>query len=909
MSSEMPKKLIAIDGNSLLYRAFFAMRYLSTSSGMPTNALYGLTTMLLRILEEKPDYVAAAFDTAAPTFRHVSYDKYKAHRKPTPEPLVEQAPVARELVRAFNIPVIELPGYEADDIIGGLARQAESHGINTIIVTGDLDALQLVDEYVSVMTTLKGVSDTVTYGPAEVMERFGIRPDQMIDYKGLKGDPSDNIPGVPGIGEKTAVDLLQRFGHIENLIEHIPDLPEGKVKKTLQENTEMAIMSKNLATIVTDLPVDLSIEQYKYTEPDYNALRDLFVRLEFKTMLKRLPEVGQAEGKTAETEKTLLGSCRRINSSDELRELIGTLESAGEFAMQCHTVDGKSTQAEIIGISFSAGPNETAYVRVIDPAKSNGSALALHFDGPFEADLSELKPVLSSIKLAKLCHDSKLNHAALALRKVELNNVTFDTMLAAYLLDATRSSFEIGDVAFEQLSLELPGITEKKADIKAEDTEIICGEAEAIFRLKPVLDEKMEREDLCYLFNSVEMPLAPILAEMELEGVAVDVEQLWALSTTLDVEIRAVERKIYDQAGEKFNIGSPKQLQAILYEKMGLAASKKTKTGFSTSAATLEELSVDYPIVDDILKYRELTKIKSTYADALPKLINPKTSRIHTSLNQAVTATGRLSSSNPNLQNIPVRTELGREIRKAFVASGNNVLLSADYSQIELRILAHVTGDKNLIDAFRDDEDIHMATACTLFNVSINEVTPEMRRRAKTINFAVIYGMADFTLSKTLGISVKEAREYIDTYFARFPGVRRYTDETIQMARDQGYVSTLLGRRRNIPDINNSNRNVRQFAERAAVNMPIQGTAADIMKIAMINVHKALKADNLKSKMVLQVHDELLLEVVPDELKKVSDHVRWGMELAYEMAVPLKVDIKAGKNWAEMEPVARKPQS
>lgn len=899
--SENTKKLIAIDGNSLLYRAFFAMRYLSTSSGQPTNALYGLTTMLLRLLDEKPDYIVAAFDTSAPTFRHEHYDQYKAHRKPTPDALVEQAPVARELVRAFGIPVVEVPGFEADDIIGGLARKAEAQGVDTIIVTGDLDALQLVNEHVNVMTTVKGVSDTVVYGPEAVQERFGLAPDQMIDYKGLKGDPSDNIPGVPGIGDKTAVDLLKRFGNIENLLDHLSELPEGKVKRTLEENRDLAEMSKHLATIVTELPVDLNIEQYRAKEPDYDELRDLFVKLEFKTMLKRLPEVGKAEGKAAPQERVVIGKCRRINSDQELKELISTLESAGEFALQCHTADGKSIQAEIIGISFCSGIDETAYVQVIDPAKSNGGSLTLDFDGPYQADLCDLKGLLGSESLVKYCHDSKLNHAALALRGVSLKNVEFDTMLAAYVLDATRGSFEIGDVAFEQLSMELPGVTTKKTDERPEDTIVVCAEAEAIYRMKPVMEEKLKRDSLYDLFKDIELPLAPILAEVELAGVAVDVEQLWSLSTTLDVEIRAVERKIYDQAGEEFNIGSPKQLQTILFEKLGLASGKKTKTGYSTSAATLEELSVDYPIVEDILRYRELTKIKSTYADALPKLINAKTGRIHTSLNQAVTATGRLSSSNPNLQNIPVRTELGREIRKAFVASGDNVLLSADYSQIELRILAHVTEDEGLIHAFRNDEDIHTATACTIFGCTPGEVTPEMRRRAKTINFAVIYGMADFTLSKTLGISVKEAREYIETYFAKFPGVRRYTDETIEMARTQGYVTTLMGRRRYIPDINNSNRNIRQFAERAAVNMPIQGTAADIMKLAMIQVDTVLKADNLRSKMVLQVHDELLLEVVPDELKTVSDHVRWGMELAFEMKVPLKVDVKSGKNWAEME--------
>ncbi|MCL5105405.1 MAG: DNA polymerase I [Armatimonadetes bacterium] len=894
------KKLIAIDGNSLLYRAFFAMRYLSTSSGQPTNAVYGLTTMLLRLLEEKPDYIAAAFDTPKPTFRHEEYDKYKAHRKPTPDALIEQGPVARELIEAFGIPVVEVPGYEADDIIGAMAKEAEAKGIDTVVVTGDLDTLQLIDDHVSVMTTIKGVSDTVMYDAGAVRARFGLEPEQMVDYKGLKGDPSDNIPGVPGIGDKTAVDLLKQFGTVENLLEHLSELPEGKMKKTLEENADIARLSKKLATIVTALPVKIDPEDYIAKQPDYDVLRDLFVRLEFKTMLKRLPEVEKAVGKAGVEVRATLGQCRRIGTDDELRELISSIGQAGEFALQCHTANGKSIEAEIIGISFCTGPDNTAYVQVIDPTKQGESSLELGFDCPYEADLSHFKTLLGSDKMLKYCHDSKLNTAALALRGVQLTGVAFDTMLAAYLLDSTRSSYEIGDVAFEQLSLELPGVTTKKGDSEVDPETVVCGEAEAIYRLKPVMEEKLRRDGLYHLLSDLELPLAAILAEMELTGVAIDFEQLGALSTTLAVEVRQVEQKIYEQAGEEFNIGSPKQLQAVLFDKLGLAASKKTKTGFSTSAGALEELAAEYPIVADILRYRELTKIKSTYSDSLPKLVNQRTHRVHTSLNQAVAATGRLSSSNPNLQNIPIRTELGRKIRKAFIASGDNVLLSADYSQIELRILAHMTEDAALVRAFENDEDIHRATACTMFNCVPEDVTPEMRRRAKTINFAVIYGMADYTLSRALGISVKEAREYIDTYFAKFPGVLRYTEETIDKARNQGYVETLMGRRRYIPDIKSANRNIRLFAERAAVNMPIQGTAADIMKLAMLHVHKALVADNLASKMVLQVHDELLLEVVPDEIKQAADHLRRGMESAYEMKVPLKVDVKVGKNWAEM---------
>lgn len=903
------KKLILIDGNSLLYRAFFAMRYLSTSDGLPTNAVYGLTTMLLKVLEEKSDYVAVAFDTPKPTFRHEEYEHYKAHRPEAPDELKAQAPVARELIRAFNIPVIEVEGYEADDIIAVMAREAEDKGVRTTIVTGDLDALQLVSDDVSVMTTIKGVSDTVVYDPQAVEDRFGIKPEQMADFKGLKGDPSDNIPGVPGIGDKTAAALLAQYGTVENLLDHMDELREGRAKKALQEHRDQALLSKRLATLASEVPFELEIEDYRAQEPDYDALRDLFMRLEFKTMLRRLPEVRMAAGKPkpeeGEEAAAVLGECRRIGSEQELSDLLRFLEKTDAFALRTHMAHGKSIRAEILGMSFSTGPGETAYVRVTDPAKEDRS-LELELEGSYQADLARLAPVLSSETPLKYCHDSKRSIAALALRGVELRGVAFDTMLGAYLLDSSRGSFEIGDVAFEQLSLELPGVTQKKLDIIADEATITCGEAEAVYRLKPVIEAKLERDGMADLYTLVELPLAPILAEMELVGVALDVEQLEALSVTLNVEIRAIELEVYDMAGEEFNIGSPKQLQAILYDKLGFAASKKTKTGLSTSAAALEALAVEHPIVERILRWRELTKIKSTYADALPRLIDPRTGRVHTSLNQAVTATGRLSSSDPNLQNIPVRTELGREIRKAFVARGDSLLLSADYSQIELRILAHVTGDPGLVSAFESDEDIHTATACSIFNCTPEAVMPEMRRRAKTINFAVIYGMSDFTLGRELLMSTREAREYIETYFAKFPGVRTYTEETIEKARTLGYVTTLMGRRRYIPEINSTNRNLRLFAERAAVNMPIQGTAADVMKLAMIRVAGELKSSGAASRMVLQVHDELLFEVPPDEIEMVTAIVRRGMEDAYKVRVPLKVDINAGKNWADMQEIIRR---
>ena len=895
------KKLVLIDGNSLFYRAFFAMRYLSTSDGLPTNALYGLTTMLLKVLELQPDYVAVAFDTPKPTFRHEQFDGYKAHRPPVPDALAQQAPIARELIGAFNIPAVEVEGYEADDIIAVLARQAENQGIDTLIVTGDLDALQVVGDHVSVMTTVKGVSDTVTYDRAAVLERFGLAPEQMADFKGLKGDPSDNIPGVPGIGDKTAASLLAQYGTVENLLDHVDDLPEGRVKKALKEHAEQALMSKRLATLASELPVELNLEDYRARQPDVDALRDLFVRLEFKTVLQRLPQVQMAEGRPTEEPRPTLEACRVIGSAAELDDLLTSLRNAGRFAFACHTINGKPRRALISGIAFSTGPGDTAYVPVEDPAGHRGT-LGLGLEPSFRADLASLAPLLSSEQPAKSCHDLKTNHAALTLRGVDLNGVRLDTMLAAYLLDSSRGAFSIGEIAFEQLSLELPGVTAKK-DEELDPVAVVCGEAEAVSRLTPVLEEKLVAGGLSSLLTDIELPLAPILARMELTGVALDVGQLAALSATLEVEIKQVEREIYQLAGEEFNIGSPKQLQTILFDKLGLQTSKKTKTGFSTSAAALELLAVEHPIVAQILHYRELTKIKSTYADALPKLIDPDTGRIHTSLNQAVTATGRLSSSDPNLQNIPVRTPLGRAIRRAFVASADNTLLSADYSQIELRILAHVTGDPGLVAAFENDEDIHLATACTVFRCGPDEVTPEMRRRAKTINFAVIYGMADFTLSRELGIGVREARDYIDTYFARFPGVRAYIQQTIEKARRLGYVSTALGRRRYIPDINAANRNIRLFAERAAVNMPVQGTAADIMKLAMVRVSNDMSSAHLGTKMLLQVHDELLFEVPPGEVETAAALVREAMANAYRLRVPLRVDVKVGPNWSEMKPV------
>lgn len=902
-------KLIAIDGNSLLYRAFFAMRHLSTAEGQPTNAVYGFTMMLLRILqEERPDSIVVAFDAPVKTFRHEEYDGYKAHRKPTPDELISQGPIARRLVETFNIPIIEIPGYEADDVVGTIAKQASAEGYETIIVTGDLDALQLVTDSVKVMTTVKGVTETVIYDEQAVEDRYGIKPEYIPDFKALKGDPSDNIPGVPGIGDKSATKLIQEWGSVESLLEHIDDISDPKLKAKMQNATDQAVLSKFLATIVTDVPLGLTIEECKLNEPDYDHLRALFRELEFRTLIKRLPQPESAtELISDEVPLAELGSSTIIENTEQLNELMAKLKSFGRFAIRTHTVNGKPTESSLLGIAFSTGQNETAYIRIdggTSKPEETGLLLFDDEDTSFSIDLSAIKDVLESSDIKKFGHDIKNDCESLKLRNVKLSGIDFDTMLGAYVLDSTRSNYKIAEVAFEQVRLELPFVDVKsKSDAQPMGETVICAEAESIWRLVPVIQSKLEQKGMLQLYHDVELPLAQVLADVELRGVAIDTSYLGKLSIRLNEQIRALEQEIYDIADHQFNIASPKQLQTVLFEEMGLPSGKKTKTGLSTDADTLQMLSVDYPIVAKVLHWRELSKLKSTYADALPKLINQKTGRIHTSLNQGVTVTGRLSSSEPNLQNIPIRTELGREIRAAFVSTGENLLVSADYSQIELRILAHVTGDEELMRAFINNEDVHVHTAASIFSVPEDEVTSDMRRQAKTVNFAVIYGMSDFGLARELGIGNRDAREYIERYFAKFPGVRTYTDETVEFARENGFVTTPMGRRRYVPEIHSGNRNLRLFAERAAVNMPIQGAAADIMKLAMIAVDSAIEGKGLATQMVLQVHDELVFEVPPSELDTIVSLVKELMQGVYPLKVPLIVDVKVGKNWAEMNRV------
>ena len=879
-------KAILIDGNSLLYRAFFAMPHFSTLENQPTNAVYGFTMMLLRLIEEeKPDILLVAFDAPVKTFRHEEFEEYKAHRKRAPDELASQGPIAREVVGAFDIAQLEVPGFEADDLVGTVARRAEAEDYDVVIVTGDLDALQLVDSKVKVMATVKGVSETVVYDEDAVERRYDLKPAQLPDYKALKGDPSDNIPGVPGIGDKTAARLIKEYGSLENLLYHAEDVKESRIQNTLIESSDTARLSKRLATIVTDVPIDLDLSKCRFTKPDYKRLREIFKRLEFRSLLRKLPEETGQRGLFPNEEEVSAPTVAVIRGSAELDGLLADARSSRSIAMRINGSSPRGVDAEPIGMAASA----------------SGKAYYVPFGGDTGIRLEDLRPILEADAVAKYGYNLKYEYEIAKKAGVEVQGPAFDVLLAAYLLNAARGAQELEDIAFDYAGIELPA-RDAKTEVAPE--QFLAAQVDAISKLVPILGGKLAEDGLGCLMADVEMPLVPILAEMELAGVAVDTDWLQHLSVLLEERIRAVEAEIYKLAGTEFNIGSPKQLQTILFEKLGLPAEKKTKTGYSTDAETLAALAPAHEIITKILEYRELTKLKSTYVDALPRLINPRTGRVHTSLNQAITATGRLSSSEPNLQNIPIKTEIGRRIRKAFVASPGNMLVAADYSQIELRILAHVSGDPELVRAFSNEEDIHTKTATKLFGVPANEVTPEMRRQAKTVNFAVIYGMSDYGLSRELNIPTAVARRYIESYFEEYPGARVYAAETLSRARLSGYVESLLGRRRYIPELNSPNRNYREFAERAAVNMPIQGTAADIVKIAMIRVHERLKNAGLRAQLVLQVHDELVFDVPEAEVTRAVPIVKQAMEGAFDLKTPLKVDVKAGRDWCTALPVS-----
>jgi DNA polymerase-1 len=895
-------KLVLIDGHSLLYRAFYATRPLSTTDGRPTNAIYGFAGMMWQILEdEQPDSIVVAFDTAAPTFRHEEFTDYKAHRPETAETFYVQVPAARELVEAMGIPVIALEGFEADDVLGTLARRAREQGYQVLIVTGDQDALQLVDEGAQVLMPQKGMGQTVRYDRQAVVERFGLEPSQLPDFKALKGDPSDNIPGVPGIGDKKAAALLKQFGSVENLLERLHEVEDPKLRALLEQYREQIPQYKRLATIVRDAPVPDTPPRWQPTPEQFARLQQVLESLEFRSFLRRLPEL-RAKWLKMETPALPLETSAEVRTvgvkwsvvrtEDEVRTLVQRCLHTPKVGIRALIQGTHVMELQVSGVAIALSREEAVYV----PGSVPSTSL---FDEPGGGLVGLLVPFWQSEAVAKVGYHLKPLQASLLRSSVGPKRFVFDAMLAGYVLQSGRSSYPLPDLVQDYLGERLPVEDATRQDGLAAYT---CAEAAACLRLETVMSQHIASIGGEQVLYQIEVPLSEVLARMELAGVAVDVKYLYRLSDVLDGLIRAKEGEIYTLAGEPFNISSPKQLGQILFEKLRLPAGKKTRTGaYSTDAEVLEQLAIEHPICRSILEYRELSKLKSTYADVLPRLVHPATGRIHTSFNQTVAATGRLSSSEPNLQNIPVRSEAGRQIRRAFIAAPGNRLLAADYSQIELRLLAHVSGDEQLLRAFAEDRDIHAATAMILFGLPPDGVTPELRRKAKTVNFAVLYGMSDYGLSQELGMSVQEARAFIENYFRRLPGVRRYIEETLAFARQHGYVITLYGRRRYVPEINHANRNVRQAAERAAINSPLQGTAADIIKLAMIALDSRLRQEGLGAKLVLQVHDELVLDTPPEEIPTLAKLVRECMSGVATLRVPLQVDVEIGDNWEEME--------
>ncbi|MCQ9206341.1 MAG: DNA polymerase I [Omnitrophica bacterium] len=882
------KRFFLIDGNSFCYRAFYAIRHLSNSKGQPTGAIYGVITMIRKIIkDEAPDIIAVAFDLKGPTFRHKKYAGYKITRKPMPDDLVSQLGYIKRVIRAYGISIYEAEGYEADDILGTLAKKAETEGIDTFLVTGDKDALQLVGPHTKVYNPSK---DGLVLGEKEVRERFGVEPCKMTDLMALMGDASDSIPGVPGIGEKTARELMREFGSLEDILKNSDKIKSESRRKKIDESRELALLSKDLATIHCEVPIEADFKGFRAEEFDREALAGLFAELEFRNLLKEVAPKQERKGDYA------LVDCKK-----GLKELVKTLRRAGAFAFDFETTHHDPMRARPVGVSFCWKEGTARYVPL--------NALS---DMRMDEALGALRPIFEDGTLEKIGQNIKYDSLILKNEGISVKGIGFDTMIASYLLNPSRFTHNLNDISFEYTGRimgsieELIGkgkkaITMDKVDVgKVRD--YCCADSDAAFGLRKILENKLKEKGLYDLFRDVEMPLVDVLARMELCGVSVDTGYLAALSAEMEEEIKKLEKKIFSLAGEEFNIRSPKQLQVIFFEKLKMPIIKKTKTGASTDEEVLRTLSADWELPKEILRYRELAKLKSTYVDNVPGLINERTGRIHTSFNQAVTATGRLSSSGPNLQNIPIKTDMGKKIRKAFVAEGKSqILLSADYSQIELRILAHLSGDTSLVDAFRREGDVHKATASMIYGAEEKDVTPEMRSAAKTVNFGIVYGMSAYGLSRDLGIDVSEAAKFIDAYFERYPGIKEYLQSRIDFASKNGYVTTLLGRRRYIPEIKSENAQVRSFAERTAINTPIQGSAADLIKLAMINLRGVL--DKFDAKMILQVHDELVFEVDEKSRMALAGAVKDVMEHVMKLKVPVRISLKAGKNWLEMEKV------
>ncbi len=956
-------KLYLIDGMSVVFRAYHAMLRsgLKTPKGEPSFAVFAFANILTSLLEkEKPEHIAVVFDTAAPTFRHEMYPLYKANRDAFPEELVPQLARIKELIDCLSIQRIELPGYEADDIIGTLSKNASDEKVEVVCLTSDKDYYQLVNEHVKLYKPSKQSNeDFEIVGIEGVNDKFGVLPRQVIDVLALIGDASDNVPGVKGIGDKTAIPLIQKFGSIEQLYERIGEVERELIRNKLIDDKEKAFLAKTLVTIKLDVPLDIYYHELDWKQPNFKALDAFFAEMGFNTLRKKwnnkAVETGlresfplaatEAEPDTGSvllpinTENKVLELAdiahdyKLIDTKEKLAELKNYLQNAAILSVDLETSGLDKTECRITGIALCAEEGKAFYIPVFQSQeakteKSNNTQFdenSLFFTPPVETEavivtekvgyldtdfvLNELRPLLENEKIKKCGQNIKFDAYILKRYGINLYPIIFDSMLASYILNPDNQhgmdalavkwmnyrpipiTVLIGEKKGKQLNME---------DIAPADIcDYAAEDADVTLKLKNILEKELEKEKLLTLANDVEFPLIDVLIEMEYNGVAIDTKSLSGISSMIDVEQSRLIKEIYQEAGSEFNIDSPKQLGYILFEKMGIPTGHKTKTGFSTNVQVLSLLADDYPIAEKILDYRQLTKLKSTYVEVLPKLINPKTGRIHTTFNQTGTSTGRLSSTDPNLQNIPIRTDLGKEIRRAFIAQNNDrLILSADYSQIELRIMAHISGDKNLINAFKGGQDIHAATAAILFDIPITEVNSDMRRVAKTVNFGIMYGLGSFGLSQRLQMDRREAQAVISNYFVKYPGIKSYIDNTIKTTREKGYAETISGRRRYFANIDSKNHNLRTADERAAINMPIQGTASDMIKIAMIKIHSEMKKRRMKSMMTIQVHDEIVFEAYKNELDELKELVKSSMESALPLGeVPVVAEIGTGENW------------
>jgi len=882
------KKLLIIDSNSIINRAFYGVRYLSAKDGTPTNAIYGFLNTLFKLIEEvSPDYICTAFDLKAPTFRHKLYDGYKAQRKPMPEDLKKQMPISKEILSAMGIKHFELEGYEADDIIGTVSRICDESGIECYIATGDKDDLQLATDKTKVILTVtrSGVNETTYYDDKAVLERYHVTPTEFIDVKALMGDPSDNIPGVAGIGEKTAMSLIEKYKSIEYIYEHLPELDiKGAMLKKITEGRESAFMSKKLAAIIRDVPIDFKIEECAFggklsdcaTEGVYSILN----RLNLNSIIKRLNLAPKEEERTEATDIFKETVIKEAASAKDLEEFINSIGSELSFACEFNgerlSAIGLATEKNAVGI---------------DMYSVNESEIMPILKGIFEND---------KIKL----YGCGIKEDIVRLHNIfNLANIAYDVEIAEYLINPAKSDYSTASLVFGYFGIELGGAEKKKQVSMFDDEgdyELAAKKALAIMPLKEKTEELLKKNGQEALYYDIELPLVRVLADMQIYGIRIDRKQLDDFSKMLDERIVQLTDEIYSLAGEEFNINSPKQLGVILFEKLGLKSGKKTKTGYSTGIEVLEKLRSSHPIIELLIEYRQLSKLKSTYCDGLSAVINPATGRIHSQFKQTVTVTGRISSTEPNMQNIPVRTQLGRELRKMFIAENENyTLIDADYSQIELRVLAHIADDKTMIEAFKNNEDIHAVTASQVLGIPLEEVTSEQRSSAKAVNFGIVYGIGEFSLAQDLKISVKAARDYINGYLDKYSGVREYMTRIKAEARRDGYVKTMMNRIRYIPELKSTNHNVQAFGERVALNTPIQGTAADIIKAAMVRVHRRLKEEGLKARLILQVHDELIIEAPKNEEEKVKVLLKSEMENVAQLKVPLKADTASGFSWYE----------